>query len=100
MSLEPLDLALPRDPRQLGRFRATLGDWLGRAGVNDRDRDEIILAANEAVTNGIEHSDGDGEVRVRGQIDDHAVTVTKACCATRTGPHRLVERSEAVGGFA
>lgn len=84
MSLEPFDLALPRDPRELGGFRATLGAWLDRAGVNDHDRDEIILAAHEAVANGIEHSDGDGELRARGAIDDQAVTVT----VTSPGPWR------------
>ena len=76
MSFEPLDLALPCDPSQLGGFRATLGAWLDQEGVNDHDRDEIILAAHEAVANGIEHSDGHGELRVRGEIDDEAVTVT------------------------
>jgi anti-sigma regulatory factor (Ser/Thr protein kinase) len=87
MSLEPLVLALPRDPGQLAGFRATLGDWLGRAGVNDPDRDEIILAAHEAVANGIEHADGNGEVRVRVEIDDQAVTVT----VTSPGPWREPE---------
>ena len=76
MGPEPLDLALPRDPGQLAWFRATLGDWLDRAGANDHDREEIILAAHEAAANGIEHSDGDGELRVRGEIDDQVVTVT------------------------
>ena len=87
MSLQPLDLALPRDLEQLAGFRATLGDWLHRAGVNDHDRDEIILAAHEAVANGIEHSDGDGEMRARGAIDDQAVTVT----VTSPGPWREPE---------
>lgn len=76
MSLEPFDLALPRDPRELRGFRATLGAWLDRGGVHDRDRDEIVLAAHEAVANGMEHSNGDGELRVRGEIDDQAVTIT------------------------
>lgn len=84
MRLEPLDLVLPRDPKELGRFRATLSHWLDRAGVNNDDRDEIILAANEAVTNGIEHSDGDGELHVLGEIDDHAIIVT----VTSPGPWR------------
>jgi serine/threonine-protein kinase RsbW len=87
MSLEPLDLALPRDPEQLAGFRATLGDWLDRAGVNGHDRDEITLAAHEAVANGIEHSDGDGELRARGAIDDQGVTVT----VTSPGPWREPE---------
>lgn len=82
MPFEPLHLVLPRDPRQLSGFRATLGDWLRRAGVTGQDRDEVILAANEAVANGIEHSDGDGEVRIRGEIDDHGVIVT----VTSPGP--------------
>lgn len=84
MSVEPLDLALPRDLEQLARLRATLGNWLDRAGVNGHDRDEIILAAHEAVANGIEHSEGDGELRARGAIDDQAVTVT----VTSPGPWR------------
>jgi anti-sigma regulatory factor (Ser/Thr protein kinase) len=84
MIIEPLDLALPRDARRLRRFRAELGDWLDRAGVNDHDRDEIILAAHEAVANGIEHSDGDGELRIQAEIDDQAVTVT----VTSPGPWR------------
>ncbi|MFO7573338.1 MAG: ATP-binding protein [Gaiellaceae bacterium] len=80
MSLEPFDLALPRDPRELGGFRATLGAWLDRAGVNDHDRDEITLAAHEAVANG-------RELRTRGAIDDQAVTVT----VTSPGPWRKPE---------
>jgi anti-sigma regulatory factor (Ser/Thr protein kinase) len=64
--------------------RTTLGDWLDRSGVNGNDRDELILAAHEAVANGIEHSDGDGEIRVQGEIDDQAVTVI----VTSPGPWR------------
>ena len=82
MSLEPLNLALPRDPRRLGPFRASLGAWLDQAGVNDQDRDEVILAAHEAVANGIEHSNGDGELRVQGEIVDQMITVT----VTSPGP--------------
>ena len=84
MAPEPLDVALPRDRSQLGGFRATLGDWLDQAGVNAVERDEIILAAHEAVANGIEHSDGDGELRILGEIDDQLVTVT----VTSPGPWR------------
>ena len=84
MSLKPLDLALPRDLEQLAGLRATLGDWLDRAGVNGDDRNEIILAAHEAVANGIEHSEGDGELRARGDVDGQAVTVT----VTSPGPWR------------
>ena len=84
MSVEPLDLELPSEPGQLARFRATLGDWLDRAGVNGHDRDELVLAAHEAVANGIEHSNRGGNVRVRAEIDDRAVTVT----VTSPGPWR------------
>ena len=87
MSLHPFDLTLPRDPSELGGFRATLRDWLDRAGVNADDRGEIVLAAHEAVANGIEHSNGDGELRVQGEIDDQAVTVT----VTSPGPWREPE---------
>jgi anti-sigma regulatory factor (Ser/Thr protein kinase) len=77
MSIEPLDLAFPRDAGELAWLRATLGGWLDRADVNNHDRDEIILAVHEAVANGIEHSNGDGELRVRAEMDDGAtVTVT------------------------
>lgn len=76
MSVEPLDLELPPEPGQLARFRATLGDWLDRAGVNGHDRDELILAAHEADANGVEHSNEGGTVRVRVETDDQAVTVT------------------------
>ena len=76
MHLEPLDLALPQDPSSLGPFRAALGDWLDQAGVDAGERDEVVLAAHEAVANGIEHSEEDREVRVHGELDEQAVTVT------------------------
>jgi anti-sigma regulatory factor (Ser/Thr protein kinase) len=84
MILEPLDLALARDTTQLRHFRTTLGDWLDRGGVNGDDRDEIILAAHEAAANGMEHCDGDGEIRVQAEMDAQAVTIM----VTSPGPWR------------
>ena len=84
MNVEPLDFALARETTQLRHLRTTLRDWLDRGGVNGNDRDEIMLAAHEAVANGIEHSDGDGELRVQGELDDHGVTVI----VTSPGPWR------------
>ena len=84
MSLAPLELALPQDLGELASVRGALGHWLERAGVTDQDRDEIVLAAHEAVANGIEHGNGDGELWLRGEIDGEGVTVT----VTSPGPWR------------
>ena len=54
--LAPLKLSLPVDPSGLSGARRALGDWLGGAGVSRPDIDDVLIAANEACMNAVEHS--------------------------------------------
>lgn len=54
--LAPLRLSLAVDPTALAGARRALGDWLGDAGVRRRDIDDVLIAANEACMNAVEHS--------------------------------------------
>ena len=54
--LAPLKISLPVDPSALSGARRALYDWLAGAGVNRRDVDDVLIAANEACMNAVEHS--------------------------------------------
>ena len=45
-------------PRELGNVRRVLAGWLTRLGVGDEEAGEIVVAANEAAANAIEHAYG------------------------------------------
>jgi anti-sigma regulatory factor (Ser/Thr protein kinase) len=66
-----LDLWVEADTAQLSVARRAVKAWLGAAGHPDAD--DLLLAANEAIANALEHAYTDGErrpVRVQGRLDD------------------------------
>lgn len=50
-----LELEFPADAGQLAQARTTLRNWLSRAGVNPQQAMDVLIAAGEAIANGIEH---------------------------------------------
>ena len=55
----PLLLSLPVDAQGLAEARGALAAWLERAGVSGEDVDDVLIAANEACMNAVEHSGAD-----------------------------------------
>ena len=51
-----LRLAIPASPSAVRGARVALRRWLLDSGVERRDADEIVLAASEAIANGVEHA--------------------------------------------
>jgi anti-sigma regulatory factor (Ser/Thr protein kinase) len=74
---EPLRMRLPARPRALRRMRHALAHWLARSGVGEPVASNLLLAANEAVANAIEHAYGlgDGDVTMSVERVDDAVYV-------------------------
>lgn len=54
--LAPLKLSLPVDPSALSGARKALNEWLAGGGVVRRDVEDVLIAANEAWMNAVEHS--------------------------------------------
>ena len=68
----------PADPEQLGAARAVLRSWLELIGADQTEVGEILLAANEACMNVIEHAyerDGSGTFTLEGHLDDQTVVL-------------------------
>jgi anti-sigma regulatory factor (Ser/Thr protein kinase) len=71
----------PADPEQLGEARAVLRTWLEGVGANHAEISEILLAANEACMNVIEHAyesnggGGSGAFTLEGHLDDQTVVL-------------------------
>jgi serine/threonine-protein kinase RsbW len=68
------------DPAQLAVLRRALRAWLEEAGVGEADRQEVLLAIGEALTNAIEHAyaSSSGEVRLDARLtapDELVLTV-------------------------
>lgn len=62
-----LEMEFPADADQLAHARTTLRDWLSRAGVNPQQAMNVLVAAGEAIANGIEHGyrhSSDGTIRL------------------------------------
>jgi len=55
----PLQMSFPAHVDQLGRTRAALRSWLGRARVDADQAHDMLVAAGEAVANAIEHGHRD-----------------------------------------
>lgn len=78
---KPLRLDSPATPSELSAIRRTLKSWLSAAGVPHDCANDLISAANEAVSNSIEHAylNGDsGRVRINAEcgIDTVSLVVT------------------------
>ena len=68
----------PADAEELGAARAVLRTWLEGIGATNAEVGEILLAANEACMNVIEHayeSDGSGTFVLEGHLDDQTVVL-------------------------
>jgi len=73
--MEPLEVSLHLDLSLLRGLRRDLATWLGKVGVPDETRDEVILATHEAAANAIEHADLGTEVTVRMLESDGKIIV-------------------------
>jgi signal transduction histidine kinase/FixJ family two-component response regulator len=70
---------LPAAPAQIPVARRQLRSWLGRAAVDPRREEDILLATGEAVTNAVEHgshSESRKTVSVEAFLRDKTVAVT------------------------
>jgi serine phosphatase RsbU (regulator of sigma subunit)/anti-sigma regulatory factor (Ser/Thr protein kinase)/DNA-binding NarL/FixJ family response regulator len=67
----------PAEPEELGATRAVLRAWLERIGASTNEIGEILLAANEACMNVIEHAyeEPRGTYTVEGHLDDQTVVM-------------------------
>ena len=71
----------PANPQVLAELRRDLGRWLVLAGVPASDRDEIILACNEACANAVEHASiaaPQASIRIAARRSDGAIVVEVA----------------------
>ena len=66
---------VPPDPAELAPVRARLRRWLTTAGAVPRLVDDLVLAANEAITNAIHHSGTRRPVTVELAAVDGAVRI-------------------------
>ena len=53
--VDEFHFTLPIDAAFLAGLRHALGTWLENAGIDDRQRDDLVLATHEAAANAIEH---------------------------------------------
>jgi anti-sigma regulatory factor (Ser/Thr protein kinase) len=69
-------LRLDPEPRELARARAFAGEAARRFGLSESDRRDFQLAANEAVSNAMEHGEPcfDGSIHIWTSEEDHALT--------------------------
>ena len=62
-----IDVSLPAQPGRMKQLRVLVREAAGRAGFSEHERDDIVLAVNEAFANVIKHAyhfDPDREVRL------------------------------------
>jgi serine phosphatase RsbU (regulator of sigma subunit)/anti-sigma regulatory factor (Ser/Thr protein kinase) len=67
----------PANPEELGAARAVLREWLEAIGAAGSEVSEILLAANEACMNVIEHAyeENRGTFTLEGHLDAHTVVL-------------------------
>jgi signal transduction histidine kinase/DNA-binding response OmpR family regulator/serine phosphatase RsbU (regulator of sigma subunit) len=73
-----LELDLPSEPASLARARAALRSWLAQIGADPRAATDVVLAAAEALANGVEHAGAAGgrlRLHARRTADRLVVTV-------------------------
>jgi anti-sigma regulatory factor (Ser/Thr protein kinase) len=64
VAAERMELTLPAEPLELSSLRRALQRWLAECQASDADSYDIVLAANEACANAIEHAYGPGDASV------------------------------------
>jgi serine phosphatase RsbU (regulator of sigma subunit)/anti-sigma regulatory factor (Ser/Thr protein kinase)/DNA-binding NarL/FixJ family response regulator len=67
----------PAKPEELGEARAVLREWLESIGASKAETGEILLAANEACMNVIEHAyeESAGTFTLEGHLDEQTVVL-------------------------
>ena len=73
-----VDVSLPALPRCMKRLRSLIREAAGQAGFVDDDRDDIVLAVNEAFANIIKHAyhyDPEREVRLVISLTESALII-------------------------
>jgi anti-sigma regulatory factor (Ser/Thr protein kinase) len=96
-AVELFTATLPTDPRILRDFRQQLSTWLEEAGVRDRSRHAILLAAHEAAANAIEHAAA--PVTVVGRLKPDVILI-EVTSAGRWAAHPQVRPDERGRGIA
>jgi serine/threonine-protein kinase RsbW len=73
-SLREIHCRVPADADRLAEMRHALSRWATGIGMPDRQRDELVLAAYEAMANSVEHAYGEapGADDFDGVVDLHA----------------------------
>jgi serine phosphatase RsbU (regulator of sigma subunit)/anti-sigma regulatory factor (Ser/Thr protein kinase) len=73
--LSQFTTCVPADPHELARVRRSLADWLERVGSPAIARDDIVVCANEAASNAMEHAYGpvDAVVELSATVNDLGV---------------------------
>jgi anti-sigma regulatory factor (Ser/Thr protein kinase) len=58
-------------PRELARLRRAVGEWAASLGAEGGERDDLVLAVNEAAANAVEHAYGpdDAKLEVTGSTN-------------------------------
>lgn len=77
--LDSLRIEVPATADRLAHIRRQLSTWLTSANAPDPIVDDIVLAANEAATNCIEHAYRDSEsglIRVEATRDEEQIVVS------------------------
>jgi anti-sigma regulatory factor (Ser/Thr protein kinase) len=76
-SADSLALRCPARPNALGPMRDRVRDWLVALGAGPTEREELILAVNEAAANAVEHAYGLEEAvfTVDGRLDGETVVI-------------------------
>ena len=69
---------LAPDRTELSGVRRELDEWLTVSGVDSADRDDLLIAINEAVANSVEHAGGSSLVDLRVLLDRGEVIVAIA----------------------
>lgn len=71
-SLREIHCRVPADAEQLAEMRHALSRWAKQIGMPERQREELVLAAYEAMANSVEHA---YETVPAGVVDLHAAHI-------------------------
>lgn len=85
-----LELDLPADPDQAAPLREALERWLARLNPTPDETFQLLLVANEAVVNAIQHAYGiaDASLRFYAEVVDRTVTLRVADHGTWRTPRK------------
>jgi anti-sigma regulatory factor (Ser/Thr protein kinase) len=74
----PTDFSVAATPESLAQIRTTVRRWLSRAGADDDEMSELLVAISEACSNVVEHAYGPagGKVGLRLELDGPEVLAT------------------------